>query len=260
MKKAFVILAAWSLIALGSPLLAGVVMTQEIVTSSGSSSSTDNRTVMIDGNKQKIVMRGQVVVLDLDGGKMIVLNPAAKTYSEMPFPPTGQMATMMQNVGGVNLDFKKTGSAQTMSGYQCQQYDSSAKSAMGEFSASGCFSAQAPGAAQYAAFTSHLAQKFVDAGLAKTSGNQPDGIPITLETTTKLTNFSIPGMPPEQAEKLKAMMANRPPTVSKTTTTNIKTAALPSDAFSIPAGYSERKIGLGGGGGPAPGPTPYQGE
>jgi hypothetical protein len=151
-----------------------------------------------------------------------------------------------------------------MAGYQCQQYDSTAKSAMGEFSASGCFSSQAPGAAQYSAFTQHLAKKFADAGMAKTTGNQPDGVPIKLETATKLTNFSIPGMPPEQAEKLKAMMANRPPTISKTTTTSIKTADLPSDTFSVPAGYSERKVGLGGGGAmgraPAPGPTPYEGE
>jgi hypothetical protein len=263
MKKTFAILAALSLSAVGGPLFAGVVMTQDIVTSSGSNSSTDSRTVMIEGNKQKVVMREQTIVLDLDGGKMILLNPTTKTYTELPFPPTGQMATMMQNVGGVNLDFKKTGSTQTMAGYQCQQFDSTAKSAMGEFTASGCFSSQAPGAAQYAAFTQLMAKKFADAGMAKTTGNQPDGIPIKLETTTKLTNFSIPGMPPDQAEKLKAMMANRPPTVSKTTTTSIKTADLPSDTFGIPAGYSERKVGLGGGGmggAPAPGPTPYEGE
>jgi hypothetical protein len=265
MKKTFAILAALSLGAIGRPLFAGVVMTQDIVTSSGSSSSTDNRTVMIEGNKQKVVMREQTIVLDLDGGKMIVLNPATKTYTELPFPPTGQMATMMQNVGGVNLDFKKTGATQTMLGYRCQQFDSTAKSPMGEFTASGCFSSEAPGAAQYAAFTQHLEKKFADAGMAKTTGNQPDGVPIKLDTTTKLTNFSIPGMPPEQAEKLKSMMANRRPTISKTTTTSIKTADLPSDTFGIPAGYSERKVGLGGGGGamggaPAPGPTPYQGE
>ena len=265
MNRSFTILAALSLSVIGSPLFAGVVLTQEIVTNSGSSSSTDDRTVMIEDNKQKVVMREQTIVLDLDGGKMILLNPTTKTYTELPFPPRGQMATMMQNVGGINLDFKKTGTMQTISGYQCQQFDSNAKSPMGEFSASGCFSSAAPGAAQYAAFTQHLAKKFQDAGLAKTTGNQPDGIPIKLETTTKLTNFSIPGMPPEQAEKLKAMMANRPPTVSKTTTTSIKTADLPSDTFGIPAGYTERKIGLGGGGAgaggaPAPGPTPYEGE
>jgi Domain of unknown function (DUF4412) len=264
MKKAFAIITALSLSAIGTPLFAGLVMTQEIVTSSGSNSSTDNRTIMIEGNKQKVVMRDQTIVLDLDGGKMILLNPATKTYTELPFPPKGQMASMMQNMGGVNLNFKKTGAAQTKSGYKCQEYDSTGKSVMGEFSAKGCFSSQAPGAAQYAAFSRNLAKKFEDAGMARTTGTQPDGVPIELETSTKLTNFSIPGIPPEQAEKLKAMMANRPPTTTKSTTTTIKTADLPADTFEVPAGYSERKIGLSGGGGmagaPAPGPTPSEGE
>jgi hypothetical protein len=262
MKKAFAILTALWLSTIGSSLFAGVTLTQQIVTSTGSNSSTDNRTVMIEGNKQKVVMRDQTIVLDLDGGKMIVLNPASRTYTELPFPPRGQMASMMQNMGGVNLNFKKTGAVQTMSGYQCQEYNSTGKSPMGEFSARGCFSSQAPGAAQYAAFTRNLAKKFEDAGMTTTTGSQPDGIPIELETSTKLTNFSIPGMPPEQAEKLKAMMANRPPTTSKSTTTSIKAADLPPDTFEIPAGYAERKVGLGGGaaGAPAPGPTPYEGE
>ena len=85
--------------------------------------------------------------------------------------------------------------------------------------------------------------------MAKTTGNQPDGVPMVLETTTKLTNFNIPGMPPEQAERLKQMMANRPPTTSKSTTTSIKTAELPASTFEIPAGYTERKIAMPMGGG-----------
>jgi opacity protein-like surface antigen len=262
MKKALAILAALAVGMLAHPLFAGVVLTQQIVTNSGSNSTTDERTVMVQDNKQKVEMRDQSIVLDLDAGKMILINPAAKTYTELPFPPHGQMAAMMQNMGGVNLDFKKTGKSQTLSGYQCQEYESTAKSAMGEFDARGCFSAQAPGAAAYASFTRELAKKFEEAGMAKTSGNQPDGIPIELRTTTKLTAFNIPGMPPEQAEKLKQMMANRPPTTTKSTTTSIKTADLSADTFGIPAGYTERKVALGapGMGAPAPGPTPYEGE
>src|SRR5262249_28133348 len=153
-------------------------------------------------------------------GKMIVLNPATRTYTELPFPPTGQMASMMQNMGGVNLNFKKTGASHTLAGYKCQEYDSSGKSLMGEFTAKRCFTSQETGADQYSQFTRTLAKKFEDAGMAKTSGNQPDGVPMELQTTTKLTNFNVPGMPPEQAERLKAMMANRPPVVTNSTTTS----------------------------------------
>ncbi len=261
MNKAFAIAAALSVGVIASPSRAGVVLTQNIVTTSGTNTSTDNRTIMIQGNKQKVVMSNQSIVLDLDGGKMILLNPATKSYTELPFPPTGQMASVMQNMGGVNLDFKKAGAQRTVGGYQCQEYDSSGKSIMGEFTAKGCFSSQAPGADDYSAFTRNLAQKFEAVGMAKTTGRQPNGVPMELETTTKLTNFNIPGMPPEQAERFKQMMANRPPTVTRSTTTSIKTTDLPADTFAVPAGYVERRIGLGGpGGAPAPGPTPYEGE
>jgi hypothetical protein len=266
MKILCAVLAAAWLSGISSPLLAGVLMTQQIVTNSGSNSSTDDRTIMVQGDKQKVVMRGQTIVLDLDKGRMLLINPASKTYTSLPFPPQGAMASMMQNMGGVDLDFKKTGQSRTLLGYKCQEYDSTGKSMMGEFSAKGCFSPDAPGAAQYVAFTQLMAKKFSDAGMAKTTGTHPDGAPLVLETTTKLTNFNIPGMPPEQAERLKAMMANRPPTTSKSTTTSIKTAELPDDTFEVPAGYTERKIGMpmgrgmGGPPAPAPGATPYEGE
>jgi Domain of unknown function (DUF4412) len=260
MKNVFAILVALLCGAVASPLFAGVVLTQEIVTTSGSNNSTDNRTIMIQGNKQKVVMNQQTIVLDLDGGKMIVLDPSSKTYTELAFPPQGRMASVMQSMGGVNLAFQKTGATHTLSGYQCDEYDSKGKSMMGEFSAKGCFSSKAPGATEYAAFSKTLAKKFADAGMATTSGTQPDGVPLELQTSTKLTSFNIPGMPPEQAERLKAIMANRPPTVTKSTTTSIKTEDLPADTFAVPADYTERKISLGAPGGPAPGPTPYEGE
>ena len=107
MKIGFAILAALWLSAFSSPLIAGIVMTQQIVTNSGSNSSTDDRTIMVQGNKQKVVMRGQTIVLDLDQGRMLLINPASKTYTSLPFPPQGPMAAMMQNMGGVDLDFKK---------------------------------------------------------------------------------------------------------------------------------------------------------
>ncbi len=134
------------------------------------------------------------------------------------------MAAMMQNVGGIDLDFKKTGGTQTLSGYKCQEYSSTGKSMMGEFSAKGCFCPRRSRRRRICRLHQGDGEEIRGGGMAKTTGNQPDGVPMVLETTTKLTNFNIPGMPPEQAERLKQMMANRPPTTSKSTTTSIKTA------------------------------------
>jgi hypothetical protein len=49
---------------------------------------TRNRTVMIQGNKQKMVTDRAQVVTDLDSGTMYLMNPEKKQYVAVPFPPT----------------------------------------------------------------------------------------------------------------------------------------------------------------------------
>jgi hypothetical protein len=73
-------------------------------------------------------------------------------------------------------------------------------------------------------------------------------------------------MSPEQSAKLKQMMANRPPVVSKTTVTQIASKDLPADTFTVPAGFTRQEMpsaGAGGGmshmgGGSAPASAPSQ--
>jgi hypothetical protein len=63
-------------------------------------------------------------------------------------------------------------------------------------------------------------------------------------------------MTPEQSKALGQMMANRPPTVSTTTTTSIKSQSLPTDTFSVPSGFTKKEFnmpGLGGMGSPGAG-------
>jgi hypothetical protein len=58
-------------------------------------------------------------------------------------------------------------------------------------------------------------------------------------------------MSPEQAAKLKTMLANRPPVVSKTTVQQIASKDLPADTFAVPAGFTKQEMpngGMGGGG------------
>jgi hypothetical protein len=82
-------------------------------------------------------------------------------------------------------------------------------------------------------------------------GNMPDGAPLKLETTTKITHVSMPGMSPDQAAKINEMLAKRPPTVTHMTVTKIAVQDLPSGTFSIPAGYTERQLSSAGGAPPA---------
>jgi hypothetical protein len=149
------------------------------------------------------------------------------------------------------LSFKKTGAAsKTISGYSCEQY-SGAGSMMGnQYSVTGCFSNKAPGAGDFNAFQKTMAAKVKGTAMAM-QGQVPDGVPIQLDSTTKITNFSMPGMSPEQSAKLKTMLANRPPVVSKTTVQQIASKNLPADTFTVPDGFTKEEMpsGAAGGGG-----------
>ncbi len=256
MKKIAATFAALAIFAGSSAAHAGVVVTEQEVVDQGTGSPvTHSRTVMIQGNKQKMVTDRAQVVTDLDSGMMYLMNPAKKQYVEVPFPPKGPMAQMMSQRMST-LSFKKTGGSKTISGYACQEY-SGAGSMMGnDYQVSGCFSTKAPGARDFDAFQKTMANKVKGTAMAM-KGEVPDGVPIELDSTTKMTNFSMPGMSPDQAAKLKEMFAKRPPVVSKTTVTQIASKDLPADTFKVPADFSKQEMPAGGpmGGPPAAPPA-----
>jgi Domain of unknown function (DUF4412) len=256
MKKIAAAFAALAIFA-GSAAHAGVVVTeQEVVDQGNGQPVTRNRTVMIQGNKQKMVTDRAQVVTDLDNGKMFLMSAEKKQYVEMPFPPKGPMAAMMAQRMST-LSFKKTGGSKTISGYACQEYTGAGSMMGNQYSVVGCFSTKAPGASDFDAFQKTMAAKVKGTPMAM-QGEVPDGVPMQLDSTTKITNFSMPNMTPEQTAKMKQMLASRPAVVSKTTVTQIASKDLPADTFAIPAGYTKQEMPSGPMGGAAPAPAPSQ--
>jgi len=265
MKKFAAAFAALVIFAGSGAAHAGVVVSeQEVIDQGAGQPVTHNRTVMIQGNKQKMITDRAQVVTDLDSGTMYLMNPEKKQYVEMPFPPKGPMAQMMSQRMST-LNFKKTGGSKTVSGYACQEYTGAGSMMGNQYSVTGCFSTKAPGAKDFDTFQKTMASKVKGTAMAM-QGEVPDGVPMQLDSTTKITNFSMPGMSPDQAAKLKQMLANRPPVVSKTTVTEITSKDISADTFKVPAGFTKQEFPSGGpmggrmgGGAPAaPAPSPSE--
>ena len=264
MKKFAAAFATLAIIAGSGAAHAGVVVTEQEVIDQGTGQPLiHKRIVMIQGNKQKMIIdHAQVVVTDLDNGMMYLMNPEKKQYVEMPFPPKGPMAKLMSQG---TLNFKKTGNSKTVSGYACQEYTGVGSKMGNQYSVTGCFSTKAPGANDFDAFQKIMASKVKGTAMAM-QGEVPDGVPMQIDSTTKLTNLSMPKMSPDQAAKLKQMLTNRPPIVSKTTVTEITLKDLSADTFNVPAGFTNRRpIGppegnsrMGGGSPAAPAPSPSE--
>jgi hypothetical protein len=257
--KNLAVLAAGALVLLAGPALlhAGVVVDEQQIVDQPNGKVTRDRTVMIEGDKQKSLVENgsRSVVTDLGKGTMTMIDATRKTYVEIPFPPkNGPMAGM---AGGVvpTVNFKKTGAHEKIIGYACDVYTGSGTVGSNKVSMDGCFSDSAPGAADFSGFQHEMAAKVKGTTMAN-MGQIPPGVPLRLAVTTTLGNIPTSGMSPDQAAKLKQMLANRH-FVTNTTVTKIATQTLPADSFSVPSGYQKQQMpAMLGGPGRSMGPPP----
>lgn len=234
MKRTIWFLAA-AVLAISTTAMAGVILDQEVVSDGPMGASTNKRTLEIQGHKQKVISSNHSVITDLDNGVMILLDPSAKTYTEVPFPPL--QLTMQQHAGAFKISFKKTGKQRTEQGYRCDEYVGAGHMMMGDYTVTGCFSKDAPGAADYTAFDKALESKLKGTPM-ETEGLRPEGVPLVLISTTKMDPSMMPGLSPERAKAI----ASHPNMTSNTRTTSLKVADLPADTFSVPAGYTKREM------------------
>ena len=243
------IAAAFAAIAILSSVTAraGVVLEQtETSTGAPAGAGSHKLTIMVEGNKEKMIMdNGACVIIDLDKGVRTMVSSTDKTYSESPFPPSHAQSQMLKQLMADRFNFQKTGNKRTVAGYKCEEYSNSFKTPNGESSTTSCYSTDAPGAAEYAAFQKAAAIKLkgtLGTAPGQGEGGIPDGVPLATHSMRKMTSFSMPGLPPEQAEKLRQMMASHPPMVSEITVTKIASQSLPADTFSVPEGYKKTEM------------------
>src|ERR1022692_4427204 len=224
------------MVAGSSSAFAGVVIT-ETETIVGEPPRTRQRTIMIEGHKQKMIDGKQAIITDLDNGTTDIIDPAHKMYLEIPFPPQGMTG---QEIDGLQqpADYIATGNTRTVAGYKCDEYKGAGKFAVGEFSTVSCVSKNAPGAAEYASFEKMMMAK-IKPGSPPTA--RPDGIPLVLDTTTILKPSDIPNMSHQAAEELKRQLAEQPPMLTKREVTKVEAHKIAASELQVPAGYTKRE-------------------
>jgi hypothetical protein len=244
MKKLTVLLAGMTLAMTALPAAAGVVITQKQHVTNGKNSRDTEQTISVQGNKQKEVDERRTLIADLDKGMIYIIDPKGKNYYEMEFPPKGPMAQTMAASTAAAMNFKKAGTSREIAGYKCNDYDGGGHAMIGDYTVKECFSTTAPGAQEFSAFEKIWAAKLKSAGATEPAGGiVPEGVPLALDATTKPgSNVPLPGMSPEQKEKISQMMKNRPPVVTSTIVEKIETQKLASDTFTVPAGFTKKDL------------------
>jgi hypothetical protein len=241
MSKSLAALVSAVVLLCAQAALAGVVINEHEDATGGPMAHSGERTVMVQGNKEKLVIPPHVFIIDLDQGVMYMINNKNKRYAEMPFPPSGMMAQLMGGPGLHTDNFAPNGKSRTVVGYKCDEYAGSGKYTMGEYTIVQCVSNKVPGAKEFRAFQHAMLEKLRSAAPVKFPAKLPPGVPLTEDTTVKivLNPAEMAKLPPKVAERLKAQFANRPPSVTKIKVTKIATKKLAEADFRPPAGFTK---------------------
>ena len=213
---------------------AGVVVTQDVVfTDQAGKEHKSEMTVMLQGNKERIVTADRVIVTDLDLGRMFSLLPKSKDYGEIPFPPLGPIVAVLGRQGWfVNYD-KATGTGK-VAGYDCQNYTGTWTSGREKVEGKECVANAAAGAKEFVAFRKAMADRLKSTPL-KFNGDIPDGIPVSSTFTSSIIPTKIPpGFPPDQVAKIKEEQAKLKPEVRSAKVTKIEVKDLEPALFVVP--------------------------
>jgi hypothetical protein len=231
--------AALTLIAMAATTApAGVVITQDVAVTNPAGEKKTQQTVMIQGNKQKVITPERVYITDLDAGKLYILLLAKKIYAQLEVPPTGSPAAIL-GADGLFLQYEKGSGTGKEGGYDCQNYASAQTLGRLKVQATECVASAAPGAQEFVAFKKALAEQLKKSPL-ESKGETPDGIPMSSTLTVSSIPFAIPdGFPPEQAAKIKETDAKRKPTIKKTKVTKIEVKDLPAATFVVPSDFAK---------------------
>jgi len=217
---------------------AGVVISQDVVdTDLAGKQHKSEVTVMLQGNKQKIVLPARAIITDLDAGKVIVLIPGSKGSASFPLPPPPRIAMLLSRFG-MFVGYQKASGGGKVAGYECQNYTGSDNEGRLKIDATACVASAAAGAAEYTAFGKGLAAKLKGSHV-EIKGDVPDGVPVSSTLTIGSIPPPIPkGFPPEQAAKVKESEAKLKPVLRSAKVTKIEVKDLPADTFMVPADYN----------------------
>jgi hypothetical protein len=148
-----VILTMTVLILRGGPAVAGVVISETEVKNGIDGSATLNKTVYVQGRKQKIETSDHETIVDLDQGRAYLIDTQQRSYREITFPSASNDPLAPGGKLGA-FTMQRTGATRQIAGYSCHEYQGVGRMDSVDVRINQCISADAPGAKELATFQS----------------------------------------------------------------------------------------------------------
>jgi hypothetical protein len=243
---AAVITSVSLVLASSGTVYAGVVMAETSTTSGpGGETSSLDRTVYVQGNKQKVESSGVTTITDLDNSIIYIMDNKDRSYTEVPLHMLDSSG--LGDAQGETVQLWKTGETRVVADHPCTEYRASEGSKLERVTISACVSTSAPGAKELSQFERKMAMRL---GGRQSEPNRDVSAIVMLEKQS-VVSFRVPDLSQHQAYRTASLLA-------KTRVNKIQVKTLAAATFKPPKGFSKLQHRPGSIGPPASPNLPEQ--
>lgn len=206
-------------------VLAGVVMAETSYAAGATGSIAQNKTVYVQGNKQKIEEQGIARITDLDNKLVYIIDKNRRVFTELPLEAFS--SEQPENLHGQPI-LTKTGKTRVVANHPCHEYRALDGDKLEHATISACVSTNLPAAKEIAEFDRNMIARL---------GGQPidkirsEGAGLILERKS-LLKFHVPNRSTGNTYQTTSLVAG-------TRVDKIQSITLLPETFQPPSGYKK---------------------
>ena len=224
-----VVAVGFSIAALAPTSWAGVVMSETSVSTSPAGATTLNRTIYVQGNKQKVVKPEVDSITDLDKGVVYIVDKRHKKYLEMPITDSRMDQMGGRDAQGDAIRLDKTPDTRIVANQTCTEYRGAHTNEVERIAVSACVSRSAPGASEVIAFRENFSRAVGNEDQVPQKGTgESAGLVLEQRSTVSIR---VPDRTRGDAYRVASF-------ASKTEVREIRLRQLPEATFAPPESFS----------------------
>jgi hypothetical protein len=187
---------------------------------------SQNKTIYVQGNKQRIERESIAQITDLDSSLIYIIDKNRRVYSEIPLQA-------LSSAPAEDVDTKailtKTGETRFIADHPCSEYRAVDGSKLERVTVSACVSTNVPGTKEVSDFNRKMIARL--GGHTPESPSRTDQAGLILQKQSVLS-FRLPDPARPKAYQMASLIA-------ETRVDNIQLKTLPPQTFTPPVGYAK---------------------
>ncbi len=211
----------------GGSAMAGVVMAETSFSTGARGSIAQNKTLYLQGNKQKIDEEGIAQITDLDKGLVYIIDKNRRVFAEISLQTFS--SEQPENLSA-QPTLTKTGKIRVVADHPCHEYRTSDGNRLVHAMASACVSTNVPEAKEIAEFDRNMIAR-LGSHRSEKEAIRTDGAGLILEKRSALS-LRLPDRSSHNSYQTTSLIV-------ETRVNKIQSITLPAETFKPPTGYKK---------------------